>query len=128
MVAALHHSTRMAIDVDSEIVRQTLQRLIVSPIGMVAVSEGNSDPRGFIAASVGYTTVSLVPVGQEHGWWAGPDARGDGLRLLIHYERWAKEQGCRFARMSTPPHNERAAQILRKRGFFLSELAWVKAI
>ena len=126
MVRALQQSTRIPIEINPDVVRQTLQRLIVSPTGLLLVA--GDKPEAFLAASVGLTTVSLAPVAQEHGWWASPAARGAGAKLLIAYERWATEQGCKFIRMSTPPHNVRAAFLLQRRGFAVVEHAWVKAI
>lgn len=125
MVRQLHVSTRMALPIDDEVTTRTLWQLIVGERGMVAVSEAGGRLNGFLAASVGYAAISLAPVAQEHGWWG---EGGTGLRLLITYERWAKGQGCGFVRMSTPPHNHRAADLLRRRGYLLSELSWVKAI
>lgn len=126
LVKALHTSANMMVPVDDDIVRSTLQTLIVRPSGLLLVA--GERPNAFLAASVGHTTVSSAPVAQEHGWYASPEAKGAGLRLLILYERWAKEQGCRFIRMSTPPENTRAAHVLEQRGFSLSEQAWAKAI
>ncbi len=128
MVSDLHASTKMALPIDPAATMGMLRRLVGSPDGLLLVVEAGGTLKGFLAATVGVTPISFEQVGMELGWWAGPEAKGTGLRLLVHYERWAKSRGCRIARMSTPPHNERAAQILRRRGFFVSELAWVKAI
>lgn len=128
MVKDLHAVTRMPLEVEDAVTERTLLNLAASPQGLVLVNESDSGPNGFIAASVGFTAIASPRIGIEHGWWASPEAKGAGLRLLILYERWSREQGCRMIRMSTPPHNERAAQILRKRGFFVSEIAWCKAI
>lgn len=125
MVGALHRVTRQPIEAEPDAVRATLQRLILRPDGLLLVAE-HDRLTGFIAASIGYGAISSAPIAHEHGWWS--ERGGDGLRLLILYERWAQEQGCQFIRMSTPPHNQRAAKILEKRGFFVSELAWAKAI
>lgn len=126
LVKALHTSANMALPVEESVTRHNLQSMILRPSGLVLVS--GDVPNAFIAATVGYSTVSSLPVAQEHGWYAAPEAKGAGLRLLIMFERWAKEQGCGFIRMSTPPGNERAASLLKRRGFFLSECVWAKAI
>lgn len=128
MVKDLHASARMPLEVEDEIASRTLRNLIASPQGLLLINEGENGPNGFIAASVGFATITALRIAIEHGWWAGPDARGAGLRLLILYERWAKQQGCRMIRMSTPPHNQRAATILQRRGFFTSEIAWAKEL
>lgn len=126
LVKDLHVSAHMTVPIDDEVVRQTLHRLILSPQGLVLVA--GERPGAFLAASIGFTTVSASPVAQEHGWYAAPEMKGVGLKLLIRYEQWAKEQGCQFIRMSTPPENKAAASILERRGFLMSEIAHVKAV
>jgi GNAT superfamily N-acetyltransferase len=128
MVTDLHASTKMALEIDPAATMGLLRRLVGSADGLLLVAEADGAAKGFLAATVGVTPISFEQVGMELGWWAGPEAKGAGLRLLVLYERWAKSRGCRFVRMSTPPHNERAAQILGRRGFFVSEVAWAKAI
>ena len=125
MVAELCRSTRLMVPMDRKVTERTLLHLMTGPRSLLDVAEANGRLVGFIAASVGYGSISAAPVAQEHGWWG---EGGSGLRLLLRYEQWAKDQGCEFIRMSTPPTNERAAQVLRKRGFSVSELAWAKAI
>lgn len=125
MVAELCRSTRLMVPMDRKVTERTLLHLMTGPSSLLDVAEAQGRLVGFIAASVGYGSISAAPVAQEHGWWG---EGGSGLRLLLRYEQWARDQGCEFIRMSTPPHNERAAQVLRKRGFSVSELAWAKAI
>lgn len=126
LVRALHESTRMPIAIDEAVVRQTLQRMIVAPSGLLLVS--GERPNAFLAASVGFTTVSSAPIAQEHGWYASPDAKGAGAKMLIYLERWADEQGCQFVKLSTPPHNFRAAFLLQRRGYAVTEHVWAKGI
>lgn len=126
MVRLLHASARMAMPIDEAVVHRTLRSLILNPQGLLIVS--GREPEAFLAASMGLTSVSAAPVAYEHGWWASPKANGAGIKLLLWYERWAKEQGCAFVRMCTPPDNDRAALLLERRGFFLSEQVWVRAI
>src|SRR5690606_20683609 len=104
----------------------TLRQLIAAPHGLLLVS--GDLPNAFLAASVSVTTVSMAPVAVEHGWWASPDARGAGIRLLLRYEKWAEDIGCRFVRMCAPPHALRAASLRERRGFSVSEHVWAKAI
>lgn len=127
MVKQLHASTRMTLPIDDTVTMRTLDSLVGAESGLLLVSERASNAQAFIAATIGYSAISMVPIGMELGWWATPGSQA-GLRLLILYERWAKSKGCHFIRMSTPPHNERAALLLSKRGFFLSEHSWAKAI
>jgi len=124
MVAMLHASAGIVLPMDARITARFVDALIASPMGLVLIG-GPSEPDGFLAASVGAASIAMTPVAHEHGWWS---AGGDGLRLLRRYEAWAREQGCFAVRMSTPPHNERAASILQRSGFALAEQAWVKVL
>lgn len=126
MVKSLHASTRMALPLDDVATARSLRALVAGQ-GLLLVSEEGGRLNGFVAATVGVAAISMAPIAMELGWWAAPGSRA-GLRLLILYERWAESKGCRFIRMSTPPHNHRAALILERRGFFVSETAWAKAI
>lgn len=125
MVRKLHVSTRQMAPFDGDMTMRTLLHLMTGSRSLLAVSEVDERLNGFVAATVAYGSVSTVPFAQEHGWWG---EGGCGLRLLKHYEKWAKGEGCSFARMCTPPHNEMAAKLLEKRGYALAELVWVKAI
>jgi N-acetylglutamate synthase-like GNAT family acetyltransferase len=124
MVAMLHAYVGIVLPMDPRVAAKFVDGLIASPMGLVLVS-GLAEPDGFLAASVGSASISMTPVAHEHGWWS---AGGDGLRLLRRYEAWAREQGCFAVRMSTPPHNDRAASILQRNGFSLAEQAWVKVL
>jgi N-acetylglutamate synthase-like GNAT family acetyltransferase len=124
MVAMLHASAGIVLPMDHRITTRFLSGLIASPLGLVLVA-GEAEPDGFLAASVGSASIAMTPIAHEHGWWS---AGGDGLRMLRRYEEWARDQGCFAVRMSTPPHNERAASILERSGFALAEQAWVKVL
>lgn len=87
--------------------------------------DGGEGSTGFLAASIGTASISMLPVAAEHGWWA---EQGGGLWLLKQYIAWGRERGCFAVRISTPLHNERAAIILDRCGFALAEQAWVKVL
>lgn len=123
MTERLRASVRSPLEVDPLVTGRFVAGLLASPLAAVWVVDGADCPTGFLAASVGTASISMLPIAVEHGWWA---EQGGGLRLLKQYLSWANEQGCFAARMSTPPHNERAAQILERLGFDLAEQAWVK--
>lgn len=125
MVERLRASVRSPLEVDPAVTGRFLRALLASPLAAVWVVDGVETPTGFLAASVGTASISMLPIAIEHGWWA---EQGGGLRLLKTYMSWAKDIGCFAARMSTPPHNERAAEILDRLGFDLAEQAWVKVL
>lgn len=125
MVERLRASVCSPLEVDRAVTRRFVTGLLASPLAAVWVVDGVDGPTGFLAASVGTACISMLPIAVEHGWWA---EQGGGLRLLKAYLSWANDVGCFAARMSTPPHNERAAAILDRLGFRLAEQAWVKVL
>jgi hypothetical protein len=125
MTERLRASVGSPLAVDRAVTTRFVTGLLASPLAWVRVVDGPEVPTGFLAASVGTASISMAPIAVEHGWWA---EQGGGLLLLKGYMAWAKGIGCFAARMSTPPHNERAAQILQRFGFDLAEQAWVKVL
>lgn len=125
MTERLRSSVRSPLEVDTAVTTRFVRALLASPMAAVWVVDGAEAPTGFLAASVGTASISMLPIAVEHGWWA---EQGGGLRLLKAYLSWAKDVGCFAARMSTPPYNQRAAAILERLGFDLAEQAWVKEL
>lgn len=125
MTERLRASVRSPLLVDRAVTARFVSWLLSAPLGWVMVVDGPVGPTGFLAASVGTASISMVPVAVEHGWWA---EQGGGVSLLRRYLRWAREMHCFAVRMSTPPHNEEAAQILRAFGFQPAEQAWVMVL
>lgn len=125
MTERLRASVQSPLDVDTVVTTRFVRSLMASPMAAVWVVDGQGGPTGFLAASVGTASISMLPIAVEHGWWA---EQGGGLRLLKIYIAWARDVGCFAARMSTPPHNARAASILDRLGFDLAEQAWVKVL
>lgn len=125
MTERLRASVQSPLGVDAAVTGRFVRALLVSPLAAVWVVDGADAPTGFLAASVGTASISMLPVAVEHGWWA---EQGGGTDLLRAYLSWAKDLGCFAARMSTPPHNERPAAILGRLGFDLAEQAWVKVL
>lgn len=125
MTERLRSSVKSPIVVDPLVTARFVEGLLASPLAAVWVVDGAERPSGFLAASIGTASISMLPIAVEHGWWA---EHGGGLHLLKRYMAWASEQRCFAARMSTPPNNEHAARILRAVGFDLAEQAWVKVL
>lgn len=125
MTERLRASVGSPLPVDPLVTGRFVSGLLASPLGWVRVVDGGEGPTGFLAASIGTASISMLPVAAEHGWWA---EQGGGLRLLKQYITWGRERGCFAVRMSTPPHNERAALILDRCGFAVAEQAWVKVL
>lgn len=125
MTERLRASVGSPLPVDPLVTARFVSGLLASPLGWVRVVDSAGGPTGFLAASIGTASISMLPIAAEHGWWA---EHGGGLRLLNQYIAWGRQRSCFAVRMSTPPHNERAAIILKRCGFALAEQAWVKVL
>lgn len=125
MTERLRASVQSPLEGDPLVTGRFVEGLLASPLAAVWVVDGVDAPSGFLAASIGTASISMLPIAIEHGWWA---EQGGGLNLLKRYLRWAKEQRCFAARMSTPPDAVRAAGLLKAIGFDLAEQAWVKVL
>src|SRR5690554_6899338 len=101
LVGALHRVTAMPLPINEAVAMRFLRQLVAAPTGMLDVADLGRGPVGFLAATVGFASISAAPLAMEHGWYCAPEAKGGGLRLLMRYEAWALQQGCRMIRMST---------------------------
>lgn len=119
-IVGMIEDLRAAIDgpikVDRAHTAATVARLIASPDGFVAVSDG-----GFIAGMMTQTVISPDPIAQELGWMAQD---GSGLRLLRAFEKWAQERGARWVNLSTG-HD---GPDLTRLGYRRAEQAWARSI
>jgi RimJ/RimL family protein N-acetyltransferase len=125
MTERLRASIGSPLPVDPLVTSRFVAGLLASPLGWVQIIDGAEGPTGFMAASIGTASISMLPICTEHGWWA---SAGGGMDLLRAYLAWAQERGCFAVRMSTPPENERAGMILKRCGFELAEQAWVRVL
>jgi hypothetical protein len=101
--------------------------------GRVWVAEVDGLPRGFLAAilqPVWFSPGTIVAL--ETAWWMDADVRGrvEGVRLLLEFERWAKEQGAQAICMSDIAiEGESAAErILTRLGYRITERTFTKGL
>lgn len=118
MILALREDVSGAQEVDVAHTGDQVLRLIRSDDAVVWVSPG-----GFIAGEVLRTIINPAPVAVEHGWFASDRS---GLRLLRMFEAWAAEKGCAAIRMSTAYCPGAAGDVLTRRGYRATEMAWVR--
>lgn len=101
--------------------------------GRVWVAEVDGVPRGFLAAIVQPVWFSPgTRVALETSWWMDEDVRGrvEGVRLLLEFEHWAKEQGAQAICMSDIVlEGESAAErILTRLGYMVTERTFTKGL
>lgn len=109
---------RAAVDgpvpVDRSWTASTVARLIASPDGFVAVSDG-----GFIAGCLQATVINPHPIAAEVGWFSSDRS---GLALLRAFETWATERGALLVQLSTGAEGLDLSRL----GYRLTERAWIK--
>jgi hypothetical protein len=105
----------------------------LASVGRVWVAEIDGRIRGFMAASIvpcWFNPSSRIAL--EHVWWMQPDFRNrpEGIRMLLEFERWAKEQGAQVACMSdiVLEAGSPAGSILQRLGYEVSERTFMKVI
>jgi GNAT superfamily N-acetyltransferase len=107
--------------------------LQLASVGRVWVAVVEGHVRGFMAASIipcWFSQRSRIAL--EHVWWMQPEFRGrpEGIRLLLEFERWAKEQGAQVACMSDIilEAGSPAGSILQRLGYEVSERTFLKVL
>jgi hypothetical protein len=116
MVEALRAEIGGPLVVDTAWTGGQVARLIGADDGAVWISRS-----GFLAAEIGPSIISPLPVAHEHGWWADD---GQGLRLLRAYEQWARQKGVALVHLSTGAFGPDLTRL----GYRAAERHWVKAI
>lgn len=114
--------------------RDDLKNTIVGILehGRIWVAEIDGVVRGFLAAVMqGAWFSPSTRIALEAAWWMDEDVRGrpEGVRLMLAFERWAKEEGADAICMSdiVIEGNTAAASILERLGYTVSERTFTKA-
>ena len=101
--------------------------------GRIWVAEVDGVVQGFLAAvlhGLWFSPGTIVAL--EAAWWMDEAHRGrpEGVRLLLEFERWAKEQGVAAICMSDIRlEGESAAErILERLGYSVTERTFVKGL
>ncbi len=100
--------------------------------GRIWVAEIDGVVHGFIACIMQSAWFSPgTRIALEAAWWMDEDFRGrpEGVRLLLAFERWAKEEKADAVCMSdiVIEGNTAAASILERLGYAVSERTFFKA-
>ena len=107
--------------------------LQLASVGRVWVAVVDGRVRGFMAATIipcWFSPRSRIAL--EHVWWMQPECRGrpESIRMLLEFERWAKEQGAQVACMSdlVLEAGSPAGSILQRLGYEVSERTFLKVL
>jgi GNAT superfamily N-acetyltransferase len=69
-------------------------------------------------------------IASETFWFVDPENRGSGIKLLIHFMKWAKEIGCSRVSMVHLMNKqaEKLSEIYVKMGFTQTEVHYIRSL
>lgn len=100
--------------------------LIEQPSGFVLVDEQGGAIVGMIGVAVTGHIYSGELVMSELFWYAPPESRGSGVRLLKRAENWARDNGVKHSAMIAP--DERVAAFYERMGYAALEVNYIKPL
>jgi hypothetical protein len=128
MARAFHEASGLPLPFDPVYAAMVTQAYIADSNKLCLVLD-EGGPAGVLAASVYRHPLAPVLAADELIWWIEPEHRGRAaLEMLSTYEAWARSKGCAVIGMATPPGDERAAVIYRRRGFAAAGSHFIKSI
>jgi GNAT superfamily N-acetyltransferase len=128
--AEFYASSRFLEDFEPALFRRIWEELLANGAGVVFVAEKDGRIEGAIGGIVHREIYSAATVAEEMFWFAREAARGAGVALYRHLERWAKEKGAANLHMmhladSMP---EKVSRFYCAQGFELAETRYVKRL
>lgn len=115
-------------------VEAAISGLLDSDWGHVVVATVDGKIVGFLLATL--STIWFAPealTATELAWWVDPEARssGAGIRLVRHFEQWARFRGARCASLCDlviDGQEQPAADIINRLGYRVVERASMKEL
>jgi GNAT superfamily N-acetyltransferase len=109
-----------------EVMASLARALIEGKDALVLVDEQAGAIVGMIGVAVTAHIYSGEPVMSELFWYAPPESRGSGVRLLRRAESWARGNGVKHAAMIAP--DERVAAFYERMGYAPLEINYIKPL
>lgn len=109
-----------------EVMAGLARALVEGEAGLVLVDDRDGVVVGMIGVAVTAHIYSGEPVMSELFWYAPPESRGSGVRLLKRAEDWARANGVRHAAMIAP--DERVAAFYERMGYAALEINYIKPL
>ncbi len=93
---------------------------------VAAQDEGAQDITGMIGLALYPHPIAGDVFASELFWWVEPAHRGQGVRLLVRAEQWAKEHGAVWMQMSAPTLE--VGELYMRRGYVPMETAYQRSL
>jgi GNAT superfamily N-acetyltransferase len=112
--------------VDPALLETLTRSLLANEDALALVSEIDGDVVGVLGMLVTSHPYSGERVASEIVWWVNPNQRGDGVKMLLYAERWAREKGAVVIQMIAP--DRRLEQFYERVDYVPVERAYQKRI
>ena len=89
--------------------------MLENPNARIFVSEEGAELTGMLGLLLYHHPISGVLGAGELFWWAEPEKRGGGVRLLKRAQRWVREAGGKWLQMGAP--DQRVGHFYKRLGF-----------
>lgn len=109
-----------------DVMAELARALVDGEDALVLVDEQAGAVVGMIGVAVTPHIYSGEPVMSELFWYAPPESRGSGVRLLRRAEGWAAARGVKHSAMIAP--NERVAEFYERMGYAALEVNYIKPL
>jgi len=113
-----------------DIFRASWEKLIGSGMGVIFILEDETEIYGALGAVKYPDFNSGQLIACEMFWYVAQEKRGEGLSLLDAFEKWAKDEGCKYINMTYLADSmpEIIKRIYERRGYTLAEVAYKKEV
>lgn len=97
--------------------------------GCSIVLEKEGTAQGILMAAAFEHPFGRVWMAKETVWWIDPRYRGSSaFRMLDAYEKWAKDQNCKFAGMAGMGGDPQVAVLYQRRGYKRAETHFLRSL
>lgn len=104
--------------------------MLAGGAGVIFLAEAGENIAGVIGGLVYPEPYSGELLAQEFFWYVDEQQRGQGVRLYLRFERWARERGCAEIRMAhlVDSMPEKVARFYERAGYTKVETLYSKRL
>ena len=125
-----YSSSEFLNDFDMETFKASWSTLLNSDMGVIFVSRKNGEITGTLGGCKYPDVNSGELIATEFFWFVNPESRGEGLKLLKTFEKWAHDEDCKKVIMvhlsdSMP---DKIKHIYERFGYKAAETHYIKEV
>ena len=117
------------VKVDVDYTTNKYRGLVESGVATMFILEENGEMIGGLGCVVGEDLTRPRKIAVETYWLVDKDHRGGGIKLLIHFEKWAENKGYIPAMVHlTDSYPDKLHKLYIRRGYRLIENHYIKEV